>query len=86
MFLVAGIPAGLPLKHKLLPEYLKELGYETHFVGKWHLGYHSKAFLPSSRGFDTAFGSYLDRLHYYNLTYDEVLAIRPSIPDPMKIH
>lgn len=75
MFLVAGIPAGLPLKHKLLPEYLNDLGYETHLIGKWHLGYQSTAYLPTSRGFHSAYGNYLDRLHYYKHIYDEV--IRP---------
>ncbi|KAH9377954.1 hypothetical protein HPB48_011932 [Haemaphysalis longicornis] len=27
-------PWGLPLEHKIMPQYLKDLDYETHIVGK----------------------------------------------------
>lgn len=33
-------PHGVPLRFRFLPEYLRNLGYATHMVGKWHMGYH----------------------------------------------
>ena len=49
-------PTGLNLNEKLLPEFLKELGYSTHAVGKWHLGHCNASYLPNSRGFDQFYG------------------------------
>ena len=40
-------PIGLNTSFKLMPEYLKELGYETHMVGKWHLGFCNESYLPT---------------------------------------
>ncbi|XP_077564469.1 arylsulfatase B-like [Haemaphysalis longicornis] len=60
--------AGLPFKFKLLPEYLKNLGYERHLVGKWHLGYSSLNYTPTYRGFESFYGMYTGPTDYYNPT------------------
>eukprot|EP00439_Symbiodinium_sp_Y106_P020572 s380_g2.t1 len=40
----------LNLSYSTLPKFLGELGYETHMVGKWHIGLNQLAALPTSRG------------------------------------
>ena len=64
----AGEPWGLPLKEKLLPQYLKEQGYSTHAVGKWHMGSHCWGATPVSRGFDSFYGYLSGAIDYYNKT------------------
>ncbi|XP_077184481.1 arylsulfatase G isoform X4 [Paroedura picta] len=46
---------GLPLNETTLAEVLKEAGYLTAMIGKWHLG-HNGLHHPSFRGFDYYFG------------------------------
>ncbi len=47
---------GLNINMTLLPAKLKQAGYSTHMVGKWHEGFFSKEYLPINRGFDTSSG------------------------------
>ena len=47
---------GMPLEHKIMPEYLRDVGYVTALSGKWHLGMSDDAFLPINRGFDSTYG------------------------------
>ncbi|GAB3800460.1 sulfatase [Spirosoma humi] len=46
---------GIPSQEVTLAEALKEKGYKTGIVGKWHLGHHHQ-FLPLQNGFDEYFG------------------------------
>ena len=47
--------AGLPADEVTLAEALREVGYATGIVGKWHLG-HLPEYLPTRHGFDSWFG------------------------------
>jgi len=53
--LMPGQGIGIHEDEKTLPQYLKELGYSTKHVGKWHCG-DQPEFLPTERGFDEYFG------------------------------
>ncbi|XP_008939679.1 PREDICTED: arylsulfatase G [Merops nubicus] len=46
---------GLPLNETTLAEVLREAGYSTGAIGKWHLGHHGHHH-PSFRGFDYYLG------------------------------
>lgn len=46
---------GLPLNETTLADVLKEAGYLTAVIGKWHLG-HNGPYHPNLRGFDYYFG------------------------------
>lgn len=61
----ADTPAFVPSNFTFLPQYLKNLGYKTHVVGKWHLGFCNSRFTPLARGFDSFFGYYTDDLDYF---------------------
>lgn len=55
---------GLPPEHPTLPSILKQAGYATALVGKWHLGMRP-AFGPTLSGYDCFFGIRTGAVDYY---------------------
>ena len=49
-------PLGANINMTMLPAKLKQAGYATHIVGKWHEGFYQQKYLPINRGFDTSSG------------------------------
>ncbi|MCL4137019.1 UNVERIFIED_CONTAM: hypothetical protein GTU68_063855 [Idotea baltica] len=58
-------PTGLTLNVTVIPQLLKPLGYATHAVGKWHLGFCNQKYTPTERGFDSFMGYYTGTEHYF---------------------
>jgi arylsulfatase A-like enzyme len=58
---------GLPAAGYSLPQLLKNNGYATGLVGKWHLGYEPQ-FSPNAHGFDSFFGFKSGFIDYYQHT------------------
>jgi arylsulfatase A-like enzyme len=58
---------GLAATGRSLPQLLKNHGYATGLIGKWHLGY-LPAFSPKSHGFDSFFGFKAGYIDYYQHT------------------
>ncbi|TVS13301.1 MAG: Cerebroside-sulfatase [Planctomycetaceae bacterium] len=67
--LFPGFAEGLHPDERTLPELLKEKGYATAHIGKWHLG-DQPEHLPTRHGFDS----------YYGVPYSNDMAIMPRRP------
>ena len=68
---------GLPASEVTLAEALKDQGYRTMCIGKWHLGDSKKEFLPTGQGFD----------HYYGLiTSNDMMKPWVNTDVPLKIY
>ena len=61
----SGHSYGLPTDEWLLPQALKQAGYETAIIGKWHLGHADPKYWPRQRGFDYQYGPMIGELDYF---------------------
>jgi arylsulfatase A-like enzyme len=56
---------GLPTDERTLPQALKEAGYQTAILGKWHLGHADRKYWPQNRGFDHFYGNLVGEVDYF---------------------
>ena len=56
---------GLATDEFLLPQLLKDTGYETALVGKWHLGHGKTEYWPRQRGFDHFYGALVGEIDHF---------------------
>jgi arylsulfatase A-like enzyme len=56
---------GLATDEYLLPQALREAGYTTAIVGKWHLGHADPKYWPRQRGFDYQYGPLIGEIDYF---------------------
>jgi len=64
-------PYGMPLNLTILPQELQKVGYTTHMIGKWHLGFFAPEYVPTARGFDTFVGFYGGEEDYFSKNFTE---------------
>jgi len=55
----------IPREFKMLPAMLKERGWRTHALGKWHVGFVQRKYTPTFNGFDTFYGSFGNVVNYW---------------------
>jgi arylsulfatase A-like enzyme len=74
--------AGLPPDHPTVASLLKQSGYDTSLVGKWHLGWKPE-FGPNRHGFDEFFGILSGAADYFTHRASEIpgSTSRDGVPD-----
>jgi arylsulfatase I/J len=56
---------GLATDEWLLPQTLKQAGYQTAIIGKWHLGHCDRRYWPNQRGFDYSYGPLIGEIDHF---------------------
>lgn len=64
---------GLDTDEFLMPQCLKDAGYKTAIIGKWHLGHADKKWWPKQRGFDYQYGAIIGEVDYFTHSEHGVL-------------
>ena len=69
---------GVPLDEYMLPQMLKDAGYQTAMVGKWHLGHADANMWPMQRGFESFYGATVGEIDHF--THESVSYTHLTLP------
>ena len=73
----------IPQGQKILPQYLKEDGYQTWHIGKWHMGNPQDKTMPTDLGFDINIGGWTawgPGSYFWPYLHDGKIHPRDSVP------
>jgi arylsulfatase I/J len=56
---------GLATDEFLLSQALKQAGYDTAIIGKWHLGHYDRKYWPGERGFNYSYGPLIGEIDHF---------------------
>lgn len=62
----------------MLPRLIKEAGYQTALIGKWHLGHMYPECLPHTKGFDYYYGTSYGLIDYYDWEFEGADDVREN--------
>ena len=74
---------GLPPSHPTLPSLLRDAGYATALVGKWHLGY-PPHFHPLKSGYQEFFGALSGGMDYF--THSDTAGVHDLWDGEAEVH
>ena len=66
---------GLPLDETTLGDVFQDAGYQTWFMGKWHIGHEKRAHFPNERGWEHSYGSLTGGLDHYSHNSDVLMGV-----------
>ena len=64
---------GLPLDETTVGDIFQGAGYQTWYLGKWHLGHEKRAYFPNERGWNHSYGSLTGGLDHYSHNSDVLM-------------
>lgn len=62
-------PGGLSPEERMMPEALRDAGYDTAMIGKWHLGHTTQLQTPNGRGFRHFFGHLNTQVDFFDHSF-----------------
>jgi len=69
-------------RRPLISDTLKNEGYQTSYIGKWHLGFYTEKYLPNNRGWDYFYGMLIGAAGHFSHKRKGVLDLYENdVPD-----